>query len=151
MASVNTVIIVGNLGKDPEVRYTANGAAICSVTVATSRQWKDKASGERQEETEWHRITFFDRLAAIAGEYLKKRRPVYVEGRLKDTQIHGRGWRGEARHRHRRHRAAIAGKPRQRWRGLSRTHPPRACAGTPIGTARKRQASRQNPRSGLPG
>ena len=83
MASVNKVIIVGNLGKDPEVRYTANGAALCSVTIATSRQWKDKASGERQEETEWHRVTFFDRLAEIAGEYLKKGRPVYVEGRLK--------------------------------------------------------------------
>jgi len=83
MASVNKVIIVGNLGKDPEVRYMPSGSAICSVTVATSRQWKDKTSGERQEETEWHRITFFDRMAEIAGEYLKKGRPVYVEGRLK--------------------------------------------------------------------
>ena len=83
MASVNKVIIVGNLGKDPEVRYAPSGSAICNVTVATSRQWKDKTSGERQEETEWHRITFFDRMAEIAGEYLKKGRPVYVEGRLK--------------------------------------------------------------------
>jgi single-strand DNA-binding protein len=83
MASVNKVIIIGNLGKDPEVRYLPSGAAICSITVATSRQWKDKTSGERQEETEWHRITFFDRMAEIAGEYLKKGRPVYVEGRLK--------------------------------------------------------------------
>ena len=83
MASVNEVIVVGNLGKDPEVRYTANGGAICSIAVATSRQWKDKVSGERQEETEWHRITLFDRLAEIAGEYLKKGRSVYVEGRLK--------------------------------------------------------------------
>ena len=83
MASVNKVIIVGNLGRDPEVRYTASGAAICNVTVATSRQWKDKTSGERQEETEWHRVVFYDRLAEIAGEYLKKGRPVYVEGRLK--------------------------------------------------------------------
>ena len=83
MASVNKVIIIGNLGKDPEVRYLASGSAICSITVATSRQWKDKTSGERQEETEWHRITFFDRMAEIAGEYLKKGRPVYVEGRLK--------------------------------------------------------------------
>ena len=83
MASVNKVIIIGNLGKDPEVRYLPSGAAICNITVATSRQWKDKTSGERQEETEWHRITFFDRMAEIAGEYLKKGRPVYVEGRLK--------------------------------------------------------------------
>ena len=83
MASVNKVIIVGNLGKDPEVRYMPSGAAICSVTIATSRQWKDKTSGEKQEETEWHRVTFFDRMAEIAGEYLKKGRPVYVEGRLK--------------------------------------------------------------------
>ncbi len=83
MASVNKVIIVGNLGKDPEVRYAPSGSAICNITVATSRQWKDKTSGERQEETEWHRITFFDRMAEIAGEYLKKGRPVYVEGRIK--------------------------------------------------------------------
>ncbi len=83
MASVNKVILIGNLGKDPEVRYLPSGAAICNVTIATSRQWKDKTSGEKQEETEWHRVTFFDRLAEIAGEYLKKGRPVYVEGRLK--------------------------------------------------------------------
>ena len=83
MASVNKVILIGNLGKDPEVRYAPSGSAICNVTIATSRQWKDKNSGERQEETEWHRVTFFDRLAEIAGEYLKKGRPVYVEGRLK--------------------------------------------------------------------
>jgi single-strand DNA-binding protein len=83
MASVNKVLIVGNLGRDPEVRYAQSGAAICSVTIATSRQWKDKNSGERQEETEWHRVTLFDRLAEIAAEYLKKGRPVYIEGRLK--------------------------------------------------------------------
>ncbi len=83
MASVNKVILIGNLGRDPEVRYAPSGSAICNVTVATSRQWKDKTSGERQEETEWHRVVFYDRLAEIAGEYLKKGRPVYVEGRLK--------------------------------------------------------------------
>ena len=83
MASVNKVIIVGNLGKDPEVRYLPSGSAICNIAVATSRQWKDKTSGEKQEETEWHRITFFDRMAEIAAEYLKKGRSVYVEGRLK--------------------------------------------------------------------
>ena len=83
MASVNKVIIVGNLGRDPEVRYTPNGNAVCNVTVATSRQWKNKESGEKQEETEWHRVVFYDRLAEIAGEYLKKGRSIYVEGRLK--------------------------------------------------------------------
>ena len=83
MASVNKVILIGNLGKDPEVRYAPSGSAICNVTIATSRQWKDKTSGEKQEETEWHRVVFRDRLAEIAGEYLKKGRSVYVEGRLK--------------------------------------------------------------------
>lgn len=83
MASVNKVILVGNLGRDPEVRYSPNGAAICNVSIATTSQWKDKASGERREETEWHRVVFYNRLAEIAGEYLKKGRSVYVEGRLK--------------------------------------------------------------------
>ena len=82
MASVNKVILIGNLGKDPEVRYAPSGSAICNVTIATSRQWKDKTSGERQEETEWHRTTFFDRMAEIAGEYLKKGSLVFVEGRI---------------------------------------------------------------------
>ncbi len=83
MASLNKVQIIGNLGRDPEVRYTPNGNAVCNVSVATTRQWKNKDSGERQEETEWHRVVFYDRLAEIAGEYLKKGRSVYVEGRLK--------------------------------------------------------------------
>jgi single-strand DNA-binding protein len=83
MASVNKVVLIGNLGKDPETRYSPNGGAICNVRLATTRNWKDKTSGERKEETEWHSIVFYDRLAEIAGEYLKKGRPVYVEGRLK--------------------------------------------------------------------
>lgn len=83
MASVNKVIVVGNLGKDPETRYSPNGGAICNVRVATTRNWKDKATGEKKEETEWHSVVFYDRLAEIAGEYLKKGRSVYVEGRLK--------------------------------------------------------------------
>jgi single-strand DNA-binding protein len=83
MASVNKVILVGNCGRDPEVRYTANGNAMCSISIATSSRRKDKASGESIEDTQWHRVTFYDRLAEIAGEYLKKGRPVYVEGRLK--------------------------------------------------------------------
>ncbi len=83
MASVNKVILVGNLGRDPEVRYTPEGSAICNVSIATTSNWKDKATGERREETEWHRVVFYNRLAEIAGEYLRKGRPVYVEGRLK--------------------------------------------------------------------
>jgi single-strand DNA-binding protein len=83
MASINKVIIIGNLGRDPEVRYTPSGSAVCNISIATTRNWKSKESGERQEETEWHRVVFYDRLAEIAGEYLKKGRSVYVEGRLK--------------------------------------------------------------------
>jgi len=83
MASVNKVILVGNLGRDPEVRYSPEGAAICNVSIATTSQWKDKNTGERREETEWHRVVFYNRLAEIAGEYLRKGRSVYVEGRLK--------------------------------------------------------------------
>ncbi|UUX96037.1 single-stranded DNA-binding protein [Aquabacterium sp. J223] len=90
MASVNKVILIGNLGRDPELRYTPSGAAVCNVSVATTRNWKNRDSGERQEETEWHRVVFYDRLAEIAGEYLKKGRPVYVEGRLKT-----RKWQGQ--------------------------------------------------------
>ena len=83
MASVNKVIVVGNCGRDPETRYMPDGGAITNVSIATTNRWKDKASGENKEETEWHRVSFFGRLAEIAGEYLKKGSPVYVEGRLK--------------------------------------------------------------------
>ncbi len=83
MASVNKVILVGNLGRDPEVRYTPEGSAICNVSLATTSQWKDRNSGERREETEWHRVVFYNRLAEIAGEYLRKGRSIYVEGRIK--------------------------------------------------------------------
>jgi single-strand DNA-binding protein len=83
MASVNKVILLGNLGRDPEVRYAADGAAIANVSIATTSRYKDKASGDMKEDTEWHRVVFFGRLAEIASEYLKKGRPVYVEGRLR--------------------------------------------------------------------
>jgi single-strand DNA-binding protein len=79
---VNKVILIGHLGKDPEVRYTPTGAAIANITLATSESWKDKATGENVERTEWHRIVFFQRLAEIVGEYLRKGAKVYVEGRL---------------------------------------------------------------------
>lgn len=79
---VNKVILIGNLGRDPEVRYSPNGQAIANVNMATSESWKDKNTGEKQERTEWHRVVFFGRLAEIAGEYLKKGMQVYVGGRL---------------------------------------------------------------------
>jgi len=79
---VNKVILVGNLGKDPDMKYTASGAAIANITVATSESWNDKQTGEKQEKTEWHRVVFFRRLAEIAGEYLRKGSQVYIEGKL---------------------------------------------------------------------
>lgn len=82
MASVNKVIIVGNLGRDPETRYMPNGDAVTNIAVATTESWKDKNTGEKKELTEWHRITFYRKLAEIAGQYLKKGSQVYVEGRL---------------------------------------------------------------------
>ena len=80
---VNKVILVGNLGADPEVKYTGGGTAICTLSVATSESWKDKQTGEQQERTEWHRVKLFGRLAEIAGEYLKKGRQIYIEGSIR--------------------------------------------------------------------
>lgn len=90
MASVNKVILVGNLGKDPEVRYMPNGDAVTNITLATTDSWKDKNSGEKKETTEWHRVVFFRKLAEIAGQYLKKGSQVYIEGSLKT-----RKWQGQ--------------------------------------------------------
>jgi single-strand DNA-binding protein len=83
MASVNKVILIGNCGRDPEVRYLPSGQAVANVSIATSSRRKDKNSGEMIEDTQWHRVTFYDRLAEIASEFVKKGRPIYVEGRLK--------------------------------------------------------------------
>ena len=83
MASINKVILVGNLGRDPETRYSPDGAALTNVSIATTSQWKDKTTGEKREETEWHRVAFFGRLAEIASEYLRKGSQVYIEGRLR--------------------------------------------------------------------
>ena len=79
---INKVILIGNLGQDPEVKYMPNGGAVANVTIATSESWKDKNTGETQEKTEWHRVVFFRRLAEIVGEYLKKGSKVYIEGKL---------------------------------------------------------------------
>ena len=83
MASVNRVTIIGNLGKDPETRYAPSGDAVTNITVATTETWRDKATGEKREATEWHRVVFFGKLAEIAGQYLKKGSQVYLEGKLK--------------------------------------------------------------------
>ncbi len=87
---VNKVILVGNLGADPETRYTASGAAVTNIRIATSESWRDKQTGENQERTEWHRVVFFSRLAEIAGEYLRKGSQVYIEG-----SIRTRKWQGQ--------------------------------------------------------
>jgi single-strand DNA-binding protein len=87
---VNKVILIGNLGQDPEVRYMPNGNAVANVSLATSETWKDKNSGEQQERTEWHRVVFFGKLAEIVGQYLRKGSKVYVEGRLQT-----RKWQGQ--------------------------------------------------------
>ncbi|ACO74485.1 single-strand binding protein [Laribacter hongkongensis HLHK9] len=89
MASVNKVILVGNLGRDPEVRYMPNGEAVCTFSIATTDSWKDK-NGQKQERTEWHNIILYRRLAEIAGEYLKKGRPVYIEGRIQSRKYTGK-------------------------------------------------------------
>ncbi|NRB70679.1 MAG: single-stranded DNA-binding protein, partial [Xanthomonadales bacterium] len=88
---INKVILVGNLGADPETRYTAGGSAVTNVSLATSESWRDKNTGETQERTEWHRVVFFNRLAEIAGEYLRKGRQVYIEG-----QIRTRKWQDQS-------------------------------------------------------
>ncbi|MGK0270896.1 MAG: single-strand DNA-binding protein [Cocleimonas sp.] len=83
MASINKVILVGNLGQDPEVKYMPSGGAVTNLSIATTDSWKDKATGEKRENTEWHRVVFFNRLAEIAGEYLRKGSQVYIEGNLR--------------------------------------------------------------------
>lgn len=83
MASVNKVILIGNLGRDPELRYAPSGTAICNISLATTSAWKDKSTGERKEETEWHRVVFYDKLAEVVAKYAKKGKPLYIEGRLK--------------------------------------------------------------------
>ena len=83
MASVNKVILIGNCGRDPEIRYLPSGQAVANISIATTSRRKDRTSGETVEDTQWHRVTFYDRLAEIAGEYVKKGRPIYIEGRLK--------------------------------------------------------------------
>ena len=90
MASLNKVILIGNTGKDPEIRYMPNGKPVASFSIATSESWKDKATGEKKESTEWHNCTAFDKLAEIIGQYVKKGQPLYVEGRIKTEKYTGK-------------------------------------------------------------
>ena len=90
MASLNKVILIGNLGRDPEVRYMPNGEAVCNFSIATSETWNDRNSGQRQERTEWHNITLYRRLAEVAGQYLRKGSQVYIEGRISSRKYVGK-------------------------------------------------------------
>ena len=88
--SLNKVILIGNLGRDPEVRYMPNGEAVCNFSIATSETWNDRQTGQRQERTEWHNITLYRRLAEVAGQYLKKGSQVYIEGRIQSRKYTGK-------------------------------------------------------------
>ena len=136
MASVNKVIVVGNLGADPETRYLPSGEAVTNIRVATTDRWKDKASGEMKEATEWHRIAFFGRLAEIAGEYLKKGSQVYVEGSLRT-----RKWQDKEGHD--RYSTEIRGDVMQMLGSRAGSGEPRAApAGADAGDARGEPAAR---------
>jgi single-strand DNA-binding protein len=140
MASVNKVIVVGNLGADPETRYLPSGEAVTNIRVATTDRWKDKASGEMKEATEWHRIAFFGRLAEIAGEYLKKGSQVYVEGSLRT-----RKWQDKEGHD--RYSTEIRGDVMQMLGSRSGSGEPRAApAGADAAEAKNEPAARAAPK-----
>jgi single-strand DNA-binding protein len=145
MASVNKVIIVGNLGRDPEVRYNPNGGAWCTVSIATSRSWKDKTSGEKVEETEWHRVVFNDKLAEIAGEYLKKGPLGLCRRAPEDAQVDRQGRRREVLHRDHRQRHADARQPRRHGRRRVRRRRQQATAVAVVGAGYERPAPASRP------
>jgi single-strand DNA-binding protein len=124
MASVNKVILVGNLGADPETRYQPSGEAITNIRVATTDRWKDKASGEMKEATEWHRVAFFGRLAEISGEYLKKGSQVYIEGRIRTRKYQDKDG-------NERYSTEIIGDRMQMLGSRAGAGEPRAAAGEP--------------------
>jgi single-strand DNA-binding protein len=135
MASVNRATILGRVGKDVEVRYTPSGSAVASISVATSRQWKDKESGERKEEVEWHALVAYDRLAEIAGEYLKKGQEVFLEGRLKTSKYTNRD--GVEKYKTEivvENLQMVGGRPRTEGEGIARTE------GGAARTAQRQQA-----------
>ena len=114
---VNKVILVGNLGADPDTRYMPSGKAVTNIRIATSESWKDKQTGDKQERTEWHSIVMYDKLGEIAAEYLRKGSQVYIEGKLPHPQVAGQGRQGPLHDRDHRRRDADARRPRRwRWR-----------------------------------
>ena len=135
MASVNKVIIVGNLGRDPETRYLPSGEAVTNISVATTDKWKDKASGELKENTEWHRVAFFGRLAEIAGEYLKKGSQVYVEGSLRTRKWQDKEGKD-------RYSTEIRGDVMQMLGSRAGAGEPRGGAGEPRGASAERNEPR---------
>jgi len=141
MPSVNKVILIGHLGRDPDVRYSPDGAAICNMSVATTSTWKDKATGERREETEWHRVVMYNRQAEIAGEYLRKGRPVYIEGRLKTRKWQDRETRAD------RYSTEIIADQMQMLGGRDASQQGGHAADAPDGTDSR---PRQNPTSSQP-
>ena len=125
--SLNKVILIGNLGRDPEVRYMPNGEAVCNFSIATSETWNDRQSGQRQERTEWHNITMYRRLAEIAGQYLKKGSQVYIEGRIQSRKYTGKDGIERSRTTAASHRPHRAARPRprlpRRWKTSTTTFP----------------------------
>jgi len=141
MASVNKVILVGNLGRDPETRYNPEGGAITNISIATTDTWKDKASGEKQERTEWHRVVFFSRLAEIAGEYLKKGSQVYVEGQLRTRKWQDKD--GQDRYSTEIRADVMQMLGRREGGGEGRAMPERAERGEPRGDAKPAAAAKK--------
>jgi single-strand DNA-binding protein len=140
MASVNKVIIVGNLGADPETRYLPNGDAVTNIRVATTDRWKDKQSGEMKEATEWHRIAFFGKLATIAGEYLKKGSQVYVEGSLRTRKWQDK--EGQDRYSTEIRADVMQMLGRREGGGVPREHAMESRAAEPKGAAAKKPAGK---------
>jgi len=141
MASINKVIIVGNLGADPETKYLPSGDAVTNIRVATTDTWKDKASGEKKEATEWHRIAFFGRLAEIAGEYLKKGSQVYVEGSLRTRKWQDKD--GQDRYSTEIRGDVMQMLGRREGGGEARAMPERAERGEPRGEAKPAAAAKK--------
>ena len=136
---INKVILVGNLGADPDTRYMPSGKAVTNIRIATSESWKDKQTGDQQERTEWHSVVMFDKLGEIAAEYLRKGSQVYIEGEPAHPQVAGQGRQGSVHDRDRRTRHADARQPRRfRWWRLQRAREPRStsCPGARSGFER---------------
>jgi single-strand DNA-binding protein len=131
MSGVNKAIIIGNLGRDPEVKYLQSGSAVCNFSVATSEKWKDKQTGEAKEQTEWHKVTCFGRLAEIAGQYLRKGSKVYIEGSLRTRQYEKDGVTHYSTEINARELQMLGGKGERQDNADDRPAPAKARAGVP--------------------